>query len=124
MKIIDELIIQNNLKIKLIKCPSIRNLNGMSLSSRYSNFNEEDKRKFVDCAKIIYSNISDLKKIFDNKIIDKIENELISFGVSKIDYCEVRNEHDLSISKTNKVSRLFIAFYLNKVRVIDNFILY
>jgi len=123
-KIIEQLIIQNNMKINLVKCLSIRDSNGMSLSSRYSNFNEGDKIKFADCAKIINSNVLDLKKNFDNKIIDKIETELRSCGISKIDYCEVRNEEHLSISKINKKSRLFIAFYLNKVRVIDNFILY
>ena len=36
LKIIEQLIIQNNLKINLIKCPSIRDLNGMSYSDRKS----------------------------------------------------------------------------------------
>ena len=31
---------------------------------------------------------------------------------------------NLNISKLNEKSRLFIAFYLSKIRVIDNFILY
>ena len=123
-KIIEQLIIQNNMKINLVKCSSIRDLNCMSLSSRYSTFNEEEKIKFEKCAKIINSNVLNLKKFFDQKVLDSIENELRSFGISKIDYCEVRNEEDLSISKINKASRLFIAFYLNKIRVIDNFILY
>ena len=123
-KIIEQLIIQNNMKINLVKCSSIRDLNGMSLSSRYSTFNEEEKIKFEKCAKIINSNVLNLKKFFDQKVLDSIENELRSFGISKIDYCEVRNEEDLSISNINNGSRLFIAFYLNKIRVIDNFILY
>ena len=123
-KIIEQLIIQNNMKINLVKCSSIRDLNCMSLSSRYSTFNEEEKIKFEKCAKIINSNVLNLKKFFDQKVLDSIENELRSFGISKIDYCEVRNEEDLSISKINNGSRLFIAFYLNKIRVIDNFILY
>jgi len=124
LKIIEELIIQDNLKIHLIKCPSIQNSNGMSLSSRYSTFNEEEKTKFDMCAKIINSNILNLKKYFDQKILDSIEKELKTIGISKIDYCEVRNEDDLSTSKKNIKSRLFIAFYLNQIRIIDNFILY
>ena len=39
LKIIKELIKKNNLPIKLIDCPSVRSKNGMSLSSRYNNFN-------------------------------------------------------------------------------------
>ena len=124
LKIIEQLIFQNNMKIDLVKCSSIRDSHGMSLSSRYSNFNDADKIRFVKCAKKINFNLIKLKKNFDKKIIDNIKYQLRSDGVSKIDYCEVRNEEDLNVTITNKNSRLFIAFYLNKIRVIDNFILY
>ncbi len=124
LKIIEQMIIQNMLKINLVKCPSVRGSNGMSLSSRYSKFNENDKIKFELCAKIINENLSDLIKSFDIKILDKIKNDLQNIGISKCDYCEVRNENNLNLSNTNKESRLFIAFYLNDIRIIDNFILY
>ena len=124
LKIIQQLIIQNNLKINLIKCPSIRDSNGMSLSSRYSTFSKDEKLKFEKCAKIINSNVLNMKKNFNLNIFQSIEKELRTFGISKIDYIEVRNEEDLNFSMINERSRLFIAFYLNKVRVIDNFLLY
>ena len=124
LKIIEQLIFQNNLKINLIKCPSIRDSDGMSFSSRYSTFSKDEKSKFKRCAKIINANLSKLKRDFDHKILDNIEKELRSYGILKIDYFEVRNEENLSLSVNNESSRLFIAFYLNKVRVIDNFVLY
>ena len=124
LKIIEQLIIQNNLKINLIKCPSIRDLNGMSYSSRYSTFNQNHRLQFDECAKIINSKLINLKKKFNQGILQSIEYELKNFGISKIDYCEVRNEQHLSLSNINEKSRLFIAFYLSKIRVIDNFILY
>ena len=42
--------------------------------------------------------------------------------LKKIDYIEIRDERNLKekIKVTNK-SRLFVAFNINKVRVIDNF---
>ena len=67
---------------------------------------------------------SRLKKNLNQENLQSIEYELKNFGISKIDYCEVRNEENLSLSKINERSRLFIAFYLSKIRVIDNFILY
>ena len=81
-------------------------------------------RKFLICYIIINTNLSRLKRDFDHKILDNIKKELRSYGILKIDYFEVRNEENLSLSVNNESSRLFIAFYLNKVRVIDNFLLY
>ena len=124
LKIIEQLIIQNNLKINLIKCPSIRDLNGMSYSSRYSTFSQNQRLQFEECAKIINSKLINLKKNLNQEILQSIEDELKSTGISNIDYCEVRSEENLNISKLNEKSRLFIAFYLSKIRVIDNFILY
>ena len=124
LKIIEQLIIQNNLKINLIKCPSIRDLNGMSHSSRYSTFSQNQRLQFNECAKIINSKLINLKKNLNQEILQNIEDELKSSGISNIDYCEVRSEENLNISKLNEKSRLFIAFYLSKIRVIDNFILY
>ena len=124
LKIIEQLIIQNNLKINLIKCPSIRDLNGMSYSSRYSTFSQNQRLQFDECAKIINSKLINLKKNLNQENLQSIEYELNNFGISKIDYCEVRDEESLSLSKINERSRLFIAFYLSKIRVLDNFILY
>ena len=124
LKIIEQLIIQNELKIDLIKCPSIRDLSGMSLSSRYSSFTQDQKIKFAQCASIIKSNLINLKKNFNQIILDNLQDELKGIGISKIDYCEVRDEDDLNLSKIKQRSRLFLAFYINKIRVIDNFILY
>ena len=124
LKIIEQLIFQNELKIDLIKCPSIRDLSGMSLSSRYSSFTQDQKIQFAQCASIIKSNLINLKKNFNQTILDNLQDELKGIGISKIDYCEVRDEDDLNLSKIKQRSRLFLAFYINKIRVIDNFILY
>jgi len=124
LKIIEQLIIQNKLKTNLVKCPSIRGANGMSLSSRYTKFSLSDKNQFEQCTKIVNKNLLDLIRSFDSKILDNIKSELQSIGISKIDYCEVRKEDNLDISTTNKDSRLFIAFCVNQIRIIDNFVLY
>ena len=124
LKIVEKLIIQNKLKVNLVKCSSIRGLNGMSLSSRYTKFSTKEKTQFEKCAQIINKNLSGLIDSFDTKILENIKKELQSIGISKIDYCEVREESNLEISKTNLHSRLFLAFYVNKIRIIDNFVLY
>jgi pantoate--beta-alanine ligase len=38
-----------------------------------------------------------------------------------VEYLEARKEKDLSITNSIKKSRIFVAYYLDKVRLIDNF---
>ena len=96
----------------------------MSYSSRYSTFSQNQRLQFDECAKIINSKLINLKKNLNQEILQSLKDELKRSGISNIDYCEVRREENLNISKLNERSRLFIAFYLRKIRVIDNFILY
>ena len=124
LKIVEKLIIQNKINTNLVKCSSIRGLNGMSLSSRYTKFSTKEKTQFEKCAQIIDKNLLNLINSFDAKILENIKKELQNIGISKIDYCEVREESNLEISKKNTNSRLFVAFYVNKIRIIDNFALY
>ena len=60
----------------------------------------------------------------DKKNISKFlkykKKELISNFKIKIDYLELRNINNLKISSTKKNSRLFVAYYLKKIRLIDN----
>jgi pantoate--beta-alanine ligase len=72
------------------------------------------------------------KYLFDFKSSLKINNQLYNcllikkkevqkkFNV-KIDYLEVKNEKNLTVSNIKKKNRLFFAYYINKVRLIDNF---
>ena len=59
---------------------------------------------------------NNLKKILLFK-----KKELIKLFKIKIEYLEVRNKYNLKISNNIQNSKLFIAYYLNKVRLIDNF---
>ena len=124
LKIIEQLIVQQKIPITLVKCPSVRSSNKMSLSSRYLNFSNDQKKKFDACGNIINKKIIHLKNNIDPKIIQRVKDELRTAGVSKIDYCEIREEDNLDVSETTIRSRLFIAFYIDEIRIIDNFILY
>ena len=52
--------------------------------------------------------------ILKNKLIEK-------YNIKIRLYLEFRNEKDLSILKKKNKFRLFVAYYINKVRLIDNF---
>ena len=108
-------------KTKVIPCKTIRDRNNVALSSRNFLLN---KSNLVLAAKI-YEKLTGIKKNIKNKknissFLNLQKKELINNYKINIDYLELRNLNNLKISTTNKNSRLFIAYYLNNVRLIDN----
>ena len=110
-------------KIKIIGNPTIRDKNNIALSTRNKLLNKKNYLK----VSLIANYLSKLKKNtnVNNKnlsaslkqIIKKLEN---IYNI-KIDYLEFRNEKDLEISNFKKRNRLFVAYNINKIRLIDNF---
>jgi len=108
-------------KTKVIPCKTVRDRNNVALSSRNLLLN---KSNLIIAAKI-YEKLVGIKKYIKNKkkirtFLNLQKKELKNNYKIKIDYLELRNIKNLKISSTNKNSRLFIAYYLNNIRLIDN----
>jgi len=109
-------------KNNIVSCKTVRNENLLALSSRNILLSKKQINKAEQIAKYLY------KLKFALKINNKIHNYLlikkrelqVKFNI-KIDYLEIRNEQNLSTLIKKKKIRLFIAYYINKVRLIDNF---
>ena len=54
-------------------------------------------------------------------MILKKKKELIKKFNLNIEYLEIRNKKNLQPTYKIKNSKIFIAYYLNKIRLIDNF---
>ncbi len=113
--------LEKKYKTKVIPCKTIRDKNNVALSSRNFLLNKFN----LKIASNIYKKLTNIKKnINKNKnILDFLNSqkkELRNNYKIKIDYLELRNENTLKISSTKKSSRLFIAYHLNNVRLIDN----
>ena len=124
LKIIKELIKKNNLPIQLIDCPSVRSKNGMSLSSRYNNFNTNQEILFNQISFKINDCVNLLKKQIDINNLKNLYQYLEEDKKIKVDYLEVRDDDELLLTQKNKNARLFISFYIEDIRIIDNFKLY
>jgi Panthothenate synthetase len=113
--------LEKKYKTKVIPCKTIRDRNNVALSSRNFLLN---KSNLITAAKI-YETLGKIKKNTQNKknipsFLNLQKKELKNNFKIKIDYLELRNINNLKISSTKKNSRLFIAYYLNNVRLIDN----
>tara|TARA_A100001011_G_scaffold296724_1_gene309288 strand:+ start:60 stop:878 length:819 start_codon:yes stop_codon:yes gene_type:complete len=113
---------KRKIKSKIVECKTIREINGVACSSRNSNLNKNQMKIASD----IYYYLCNLKKKtkkninFFNK--NKIKKDLIDLGANKIDYVENYNIKNFKeIKKANqKKFNLFFAYYIKKIRLIDN----
>jgi pantoate--beta-alanine ligase len=106
---------------KIVKCKTIRNRNGVALSSRnllLSKASLEIAAKIVFQLRKIKKRIS--KQVNIKKYLEFISKDLAKKYKIKIDYLELRNETNLFKSTKIKNSRLFISYYLSGIRLIDN----
>ena len=114
--------IEKKYKSKIISCKTIRNNNKLALSSRNLLLKKD---QLINAEKLSQNLISFKKKLNRVKNIKKLlqnkKEQLNKIYNVNIEYLELRNM--INLKKTNKIkySKLFIAYYLNKVRLIDNF---
>lgn len=109
-------------KNKIYPCRTVRDKNFLALSSRNYLLSKNELNKAGQIAKYLFKLKSSLKKISQthNNILIKKKELQKKFNI-KIDYLEVRNEKNLTALTKNKKIKLFVAYYINKVRLIDNF---
>ena len=114
--------IEKNFKSKIISCKTIRDKNRLALSSRNILLNKNDLNKAGKIAKnlIVFKKKLLKKKNLKDLIFIK-KNELKKKYDIKIEYLELRNTKNLKLTNRIKNTKIFIAYYINRVRLIDNF---
>jgi pantoate--beta-alanine ligase len=122
--LINKFIIKKN-NSKIYQCKTIRDKNFVALSTRNYLLDKTDLIRVGFIAKNLHKFKQKLKKIKKIKKINKYilnkKRELINkFGI-KIEYLEVLNEANLKIYRYKSKFKLFIAYHIDKVRLIDNF---
>ena len=121
--IIKKLVRDLNLNVNVQEVKTVRDKNGLALSSRNRLLNKEEKNIASKINSILKEvSIKDLK--INKPILQSTSKKLYSEGVTKIEYLEIREEKSLEIwtpkKFKNKNYRIFIAVKVGKVRLIDN----
>jgi pantoate--beta-alanine ligase len=117
LAIIKKLVKDLNFNIEILSVETVREYSGLALSSRNQRLSAHNKIK----ASMIYKVLNEIK--INPKIIEEKKRELLENGFEKIDYLEIRNEDNLKLNMdliSPKKRRIFIAVYLEGVRLIDN----
>jgi len=115
--------IEKNYKTKVYSIKTIRDSNMVALSSRNSLLSKTN----LDTLGLITKKLLNLKKKINldkkksKKLINVLKKDLVKKYKIKIEYIECRNIINLSTNIQTKSFKLFVAYYLNNVRLIDNF---
>ena len=114
--------LERNYKSKIITCKTIRDNNKLALSSRNLLLKKDELVKAGNLAKNIFSFKKSLKKSNNMKKILYIKKKKLNkvFNIS-IEYFDLRNKFTLKNTNQIQNSKIFIGYYLNKIRLIDNF---
>ena len=110
-------------RTKIIGCPIIRDKNKVALSTRNKLLNKKNYYNVSKISKFLLKTKKNFK--FNSKKLSfsliKIKKDLEKEYQIKIDYLECRNSKNLKISNLKTNYKLFIAYHINNVRLIDNF---
>ena len=127
LRIIEDLVQKNGYKLNVIRCKTIRQNDGLALSSRNKKLDISSQ----NIATNLFKALSFAKKNFDNLDLEiiyaKVEDLLQNFPQISVDYFAIADENDLKPikhKKKNQKYRAFIAADISGIRLIDNIKLY
>ena len=126
LRIIENLVFEKKINTKVVRCETLRDTDGLALSSRNSKLSFSSKKMATN----LFKALNFAKEKFNTLDVVEIEKKVIeqmkAHSEIKLDYFIIADEEKLepSISKNNQKYRAFIAAYISGVRLIDNIKLY
>ncbi|MCR4289074.1 MAG: pantoate--beta-alanine ligase, partial [Candidatus Scalindua sp.] len=124
--VIERLVTDMNMDIDIHVCPTVREEDGLALSSRNKRLNLEERQdalclygSLLKAGAMFASNVRDTKEIIEEmtSVIKKTKH-------TKIDYISIVNAHTLEdLSSINGKALVAVAVWIGNTRLIDNTIL-
>ncbi len=123
LQIVKKLVEIENLPVKIIGCPIVRESNGLAMSSRNKRLDIEALNE----ATLIFITLSEVKVKFQKLSISElnllVKNRFKNNDVLSLEYFEIADVSTLKTAlekKKNTKYRAFIASFIDGVRLIDN----
>ena len=110
-------------KVRINSCPTIRIDNKIALSTRNKLLKKRSFKKASEIA-LFLKKIKYKSKLQGSKLASNLHNYKIKLEKKyniKVDYLEFRDEKNLKLNNFNNKYRLFVAYEIDNVRLIDNY---
>ena len=111
-----------DLKTEIVGCPTVREDDGLAMSSRNLRLGPGPR----EIAPVIAQVLDDAARVISRggqvaQALDNARAALLTAGFDTIDYLELRSDPDLKLmNRADRPGRLFLAAWLDGVRLIDN----
>ncbi len=123
--ILEKMVLDINLDVKINVLPIIRDKNGLALSSRNSYLTQEERNAALSLSR----SLKQARQMIESgerkteEIIQKMKETIESEPFIRIDYVEIVDIEKLNpIDRIDKKALIAIAVYVGKIRLIDNII--
>lgn len=122
LQVVRRLAADLDIPIEVIGCPTIREEDGLAMSSRNLLLSDRSRIKAPVLAEVMEDMRARLLEgAAMRDIVEDARARVLAAGFNAIDYLELRDGSDLSLlDKTKPDARLFAAAWLAGVRLIDN----
>jgi pantoate--beta-alanine ligase len=120
--VIKQLVADLNINARILGVPTVREADGLALSSRNMYLSSEDR----EVAPRLHSLMRQAAQSISagaavNDTLEQAKSQIIAAGFSRIDYLELRAAETLApLSTFQPPARLLVAAWLGKTRLIDN----
>lgn len=112
-----------NYPVRIIGCPTIRESNGLAMSSRNLRLTEKGREEASAIYKYLNFAAERWKEFSPQNLINEVISKIESSGFLKVEYVEIANEDSLQAVQNwsdFKHIRCFAAVFCESIRLIDN----
>jgi pantoate--beta-alanine ligase len=111
-----------DISIEIVGCPTIREADGLALSSRNAQLSQTERHAAPKLAAILFDTaelLSDGSPLLET--LGNAEAAILAGGYRKVEYLELRADDDLHpLNVPDRPARLLVAAWLGQTRLIDN----
>lgn len=123
--VIKKLVAMRDLPIEIVGCPTLREPDGLAMSSRNMRLSPEERVFSLQISKALYHIIQNKNQKNPEIILEETIKLFFDHPIFRLEYLELRNAEDLteiSLSSWNHEMKyvVLIAVFVGEIRLIDN----
>lgn len=127
LKIIEEMVRQFSFPVEIVRCPTVREQDGLAMSSRNARLSVTERKAATFIYEQLQWCVQNYKQFSPLQLKHKVEAAFETHPLFKLEYFECASRETLKqIENWDETGSagIFIAAYLGSVRLIDNMILF